>query len=81
LVSSNSGGTELAEFNEVGQKKGGNVMASEILVSQTVQNVSGNADRLSLNLSIEQIAQLARWFAYAVAVFIPFLSLAAFALR
>jgi len=56
-------------------------MASEILVSSNSAKRLSNADRLSLNLSIEKIAQLARWFAYAVAVFIPFLSLVAFALR
>ena len=63
------------------EKKGGNAMASEILVSSSSAKRLSNADRLSLNLSIEKIAQLARWFAYAVAVFIPFLSLVAFALR
>jgi hypothetical protein len=63
------------------EKKGENAMASEILVSSNSAKRLSNADRLSLNLSIEKIAQLARWFAYAVAVFIPFLSLVAFALR
>ena len=63
------------------EKKGGNAMASEILVSSNSAKRLSNADRLSLNLSIEKIAYLARWFAYAVAVFIPFLSLVAFALR
>jgi hypothetical protein len=63
------------------EKKGGNAMASEILVSSNSAKRLSNADRLSLNLSIEKIAYLARWFAYAAAVFIPFLSLVAFALR
>ena len=56
-------------------------MASQILVSSNSAKHLSHADRLSLNLSIEKIAQLARWFAYAAAVFIPFLSLVAFALR
>ena len=56
-------------------------MASEILVSSNSAKRLSNADRLSLNLSIEKIAQLARCFAYAAAVLIPFLSLVAFALR
>ena len=81
MVNSNSGGTELAQLNEAGRKKGGNAMASEILVSSNSAKRLSNADRLSLNLSSEKIAYLARWFAYAVAVFIPFLSLVAFALR
>jgi hypothetical protein len=62
-------------------KKRGNAMASQILVSSNSAKHLSHADRLSLNLSIEKIAQLARWFVYAAAVFIPFLSLAAFALR
>ena len=56
-------------------------MASQILVPSNSARPLSHADRLSLNLSIEKIAYLARWFVYAVAVFIPFLSLLAFALR
>ena len=50
-------------------------MASQILVA------SSSADRLSLNPSVEKIARLGRWCAFAAAVFLPFLSLAAFALH
>jgi hypothetical protein len=48
-------------------------MASQILVA------SNSRDRLSFPYS-ENIAQLGRWFAFAIAVFLPYLFLVAFAL-
>ena len=55
-------------------------MASQILVaSNSAARLSG-ADHLNLNPSVEKIARLGRWCAFAAAVFLPFLSLAAFAL-
>ena len=62
-------------------------MASQILVASNSANRLRSADRLSsrdrpsLNPSPEKIARLGRWFAFAAAVFLPFLSLVAFALR
>ncbi len=56
-------------------------MASQILIASNSADRLNTADRLSLNPSIEKIARLGRWFAFASAVFLPFLFLVAFALR
>ena len=61
-------------------------MASQILIaSNSADRLNraerlNSADRLSLNPSIEKIALLARLFAFASAVILPFLFLVAFAL-
>jgi hypothetical protein len=55
-------------------------MASQILIASNSADHLSSADRLSLNPSIEKIARLGRWFAFASAVFLPFLLLVAFAL-
>ena len=62
-------------------------MASQILVASNSANRLRSLDRLSsadrpsLNPSPEKIARLGQWCAFAAAVFLPFLSLLAFALR
>ena len=60
--------------------EGGNAMASQILVASGTAGRLSSADRLTMNPSIEKIARLGRWFAFAGAVFLPFLFLVAFAL-
>ena len=56
-------------------------MASQVLIASNSAERLSSADRLSLNPSIEKIARLGRWFAFAAAIFLPFLSLVAFALH
>ena len=55
-------------------------MASQILVASGSADRLSSADRLTMNPSIEKIARLGRLFAFAGAVFLPFLLLVAFAL-
>ena len=55
-------------------------MASQILIASNRADRLNRAERLSLNPSIEKIALLARLFAFASAVILPFLFLVAFAL-
>jgi hypothetical protein len=55
-------------------------MASQILIASNSADHLSSADRLSLNPSIEKMARLGRWFAFATAVFLPFLFLVGFAL-
>jgi len=70
----------LIELGKTG-RKGGNAMASQILIASNSADRVSSADRLSLNPSIEKIARLGRLLAFASAVFLPFLFLVAFALR
>jgi hypothetical protein len=62
----------LIELREAGRKRR-NAMASQIL------DTSNSAERLSFQYA-ENIARLARLFAFAIAVFLPFSFLVAFAL-
>jgi len=55
-------------------------MASQILIASNRADHLSTTDRLSLNPSIEKIARLGRWFAFATAVVLPFLLLVGFAL-
>ena len=55
-------------------------MASQILIASNCADRLSSADRLSLNPSIEKMARLGRWFAFARAVVLPFLLLVGFAL-